>query len=92
MGSCLTDSECHDWEAELLDYYFNILGTALISEKHTLNFSELEREWRYMYPIAWADFTRFLLGWMPTHRKLNRYSDALLERALRVIEEKRGNI
>jgi hypothetical protein len=35
-----------------------------------------------MYPIAITDFTRFLLGWMPTHQKLNDYSMQVTEEVL----------
>lgn len=82
MGSCLSDYECEKFEEELLNYYFTELNQALLKNKSSIDFAELEKEWRYLYPIAWTDFTRFLLGWMPTHQKLNRYSYRLLEHTI----------
>lgn len=70
LGSCLTEYECEQHEKELLDSYFRELK---VSTK-IKDFPKLEHEWRSMYAIAWADFTRFLLGWMPTHQKVNGYS------------------
>lgn len=82
MGSCLTDNECEKHETELLDFYFTELNQALLKKNSSINFTVLEEEWRDLYPIAWTDFTRFLLGWMPTHQKLNRYSYRLLEQTI----------
>ncbi|MCB9359849.1 MAG: DUF1679 domain-containing protein [Flavobacteriales bacterium] len=83
MGSCLTDNECEKYESELLDFYFKELNQALQKNNSSVNFTELEKEWRFLYPIAWTDFTRFLLGWMPTHHKLNQYSYRLMEQTIR---------
>ena len=47
----------------------------------------LEKEWRALYPVAWADFERFMMGWSPGHRKLTEYSDATTERALDAITD-----
>ncbi|MGQ7844623.1 oxidoreductase family protein [Granulosicoccus sp. 3-233] len=43
---------------------------------------QLEQEWRSLYAVAWTDFQRFLLGWMPDHAKVNRYGHELAMRAL----------
>ena len=45
----------------------------------------LETEWRALYPVAWADFERFMMGWSPGHRKLTEYSDATTDRALEAV-------
>ena len=82
LGSCLSGSECERYEDELLDLYFSALKKALKSAKHEVNLSTLEREWRRMYPIACTDFTRFLLGWMPEHQKVNAYNLNLMESVL----------
>lgn len=77
LSSCLTEFECELHEDELLDHYFEELKLATSIER----FNELEKEWRGLYCIAWADFTRFLLGWMPTHQKLNSFSLNMVEKA-----------
>ena len=48
-------------EAALLDGYFAALREAL--EGTTVEVAALEAEWRALYPVARADFIRFLAGW-----------------------------
>jgi hypothetical protein len=84
LSSCLSGEEIEAAELELLDYYFSELrkvfedSPALIE----INFEALEEEWRRMYPFACADFTRFLMGWMPTHQKVNDYNLKMLNQVL----------
>ena len=78
MGSCLSSAECEMHESELLTFYFLELKKVTTN----IDFKELEREWRKMYPIACTDFTRFLLGWMPSHQKANNYSLNMMETVL----------
>lgn len=85
LGSCLTDKECANYESEFVECYFTYLEQALKVKKRKLNFEDLEKEWRKMYAFAWADFHRFLLGWMPSHQKLTNYSRHQVEIALRQI-------
>ncbi len=82
LGSVLDENELQMRESELLTCYFSYLREALRRKGSTSEFSSIEAEWRRLYPIAWADFTRFLLGWMPTHRKLNLYSEKMVRMAL----------
>lgn len=74
LGSCLTSAACELHQEELLDFYFAELESAFEAKNFSFNFKELEKEWRTMYPIACTDFTRFLLGWMPSHQKLHSYN------------------
>jgi len=74
LGSCLSDREHEAYESDLLDYYFTALKQALTRHVSLLDWIELEAEWRSLYPIAQADFYRFLVGWMPTHWKINDYT------------------
>jgi hypothetical protein len=70
IGSCLNERECERLEGKILDTYFQHLQEAL-GEKN----EALEREWRSLYRVAWADFHRFLKGWSPGHWKINSYSE-----------------
>jgi len=78
LGSCLDESVLAEHESELLDRYFAALESRL-SQDH----AAIETEWRALYPVAGADFHRFLVGWSPGHWKLTGYSMDLVTRALR---------
>jgi hypothetical protein len=54
-------------EARYLDSYFAELRAALAASGAPAAADALEREWRELYPIAYADFCRFLAGWAPDH-------------------------
>lgn len=82
LGSCLTSNECERYQDHLLDFYFSELQRALESSASSIDFAALEGEWRQLYPIACTDFTRFLLGWMPSHQKVNNYNLTLMESVL----------
>jgi hypothetical protein len=72
VGSCLDEKDCERLEAQILDTYFGYLQGALKERKEAL-----EKEWRSLYRVAWADFHRFLKGWSPGHWKLNTYSERI---------------
>ena len=70
IGSCLNEKECERLEAQILDTYFEHLQSEMKERNEAL-----EREWRSLYRVAWADFHRFLKGWSPGHWKINSYSE-----------------
>ncbi len=87
LGSCLSSDECESYQNELLDFYFSELKQAFEKSQNTstlvdLDFSALEKEWRKLYPFALTDFTRFLLGWMPGHQKVNKYQLHIMQSVL----------
>jgi len=85
LGSCLGARRCEQWEGELLDCYFSELSAALHRSGKSVDMRALEAEWRELFPLAWADFDRFLLGWQPGHWKINGYSRRQVEKALALL-------
>ncbi|WP_245574753.1 ecdysteroid 22-kinase family protein [Gaetbulibacter saemankumensis] len=82
IGSCLYENDCEKFETELLDYYFSVLKSALIEMNSSMNFEALELEWRFLFPVAWTDFHRFMKGWSPGHWKINSYSEKLARQVI----------
>ena len=80
LSSCLHPVECEIYAERALDSYFVFLRRAL--RGRDVDVDAVEEEWRYLYPFAWADFTRFLAGWAPEHWKLHEYSLALTHEVL----------
>lgn len=85
MGSCLDEDECFDWEGEILNHYFISFEKSVLEKGLNVDLEALEVEWRELFPIAWTDFTRFLLGWMPGHHKINSYSKMLTKRSVLIL-------
>jgi len=82
LGSCLSEQVCEQWQGELLDEYFLLLRHALSTSNENIDLDALEHEWRKLFPLAWVDFYRFLLGWMPGHWKVNEYSRRMTRQVL----------
>ena len=80
LGSCLKSDELQELEKPLLNAYFSELRKAC--GPSFVNYAAMEKEWRDLYPLACVDFVRFLLGWMPTHQKVNEYNLNLMEAVL----------
>ncbi|MGK0367830.1 MAG: hypothetical protein ACI9QD_000969 [Thermoproteota archaeon] len=74
LSSVYNEKELFQNEEACLDYYFKELTN-----------SEVEKEWRELYPYAWCDFYRFLAGWSPGHWKLNAYSASMKEKVLKCL-------
>jgi hypothetical protein len=77
ISSCLYEEDCERYEEELLDWYFARLKEALVKCKSTIDPADIEKDWRALFPVAWADFHRFLKGWSPDHWKINGYSERI---------------
>jgi len=86
IGSCLNEDECETMESQLLDYYFSVLVDRVAETKAGVNTANLEGEWRKLYPVAWADFHRFIKGWSPGHWKINSYSERLTHRVIKDLQ------
>ncbi|NRA67244.1 MAG: DUF1679 domain-containing protein [Pseudobacteriovorax sp.] len=86
MSSCLTAEACFAKESSLLEHYFTQLHSGLSQRGFGDCFQEIEEQWRRLYPLAWADFYRFVKGWKPNHWKLHAYSEHMTETAMDLIK------
>ncbi len=82
LGACLNQDDLFNYEQSLLDEYFLHLKHALYHYQIDIDFMPLQKEWRTLYPLVWADFYRFLLGWSPGHYKINPYMNKQTDIAL----------
>ena len=70
VGSCLSEDKLIEFDHRILDEYLTQLKKALAHYEVALDFETLSKETRMLYPVAWADFYRFLLGWNPKSWKI----------------------
>lgn len=82
LSSCPNTKEWQAIEEELLEHYFTKLRTSLNYQQKTINIDQLEKEWRNLYPFAWADFVRFLKGWSPDHWKIDEHGEEMVKKVL----------
>ena len=86
VGSCMSERDSERYESKILDYYFAELKSAIHLKTKSVNFKELENDWREMYHFAWADFHRFLKGWHPGHWKINSYSERISREVIKKLK------
>ena len=84
LSSCLAPRECEASVPGYLDEYFRELGGAVAANAlaESVDVAALEREWRGLFPLAWVDFYRFLLGWAPGQFDGDPYSERLTREVL----------
>ena len=73
MASTLDHHQLVEQESVLLREYFLQLKSMLSIYGKQVNFDVLEKEWRQLWPLVWADFERFLQGWSPEHVRITPY-------------------
>lgn len=77
----LLDGEEPVMEKRLLDLYFERLRSALLARPE-IDAAALETEWRALYPIASADYLRFIAGWAREHYRRDRRAQARVQSVL----------
>ncbi|MEM6792163.1 MAG: phosphotransferase [Myxococcota bacterium] len=86
LGSALDERGLFAAAERWTDEYFAALRRHTAEIHPEANLDALERSWRSLIPVAWADFERFLDGWSPDHWKRSRYARDQLRRALAEVE------
>lgn len=72
-------------EQRHLATYFRQLRGALAERGASVDVDALETEWRALYPIAFADYHRFLAGWAKEHWKRDGHAQRLTREVLRTL-------
>ncbi len=81
----LLDGQDTAAETRLLEHYFQALRYALLI-RPDVDAEALEREWRALYPIALADYLRFLAGWAKDAFRSDHRAQARVRRVLADLE------
>ena len=79
LDCCLSYNGSENQAETWLDFYFQALRQARPDLP-----ADLEAEWRRLYPVAWADYARFMQGW-GRPGPLDRYTQRQLQRALTLL-------
>ena len=87
VGSCFRDEEAERRVEEVLDFYFRELEGFVERTGVQVDPADLESDWRYLFPVAWADFHRFMKGWSPGHWKLSDYSERVTREVIDSLQE-----
>lgn len=88
MSSAVEPKDCESMQEWIIDRYFEELHKALSYYHPNIDAKDVEKQWRPMFAIAWADFQRFIKGWSPNHFKINAYTEELTSKALAYLKSK----
>lgn len=81
FSSVWESDECLAQAADALDVYLEELRRELRARRPELDADAVAAEWQSLYPAAWADLQRFLLGWAPGYFEGHTYAGRMLRLA-----------
>jgi hypothetical protein len=81
LGSALDENELFHNFHNYKDLYYSHLEQSV----NDLDFKSLKLEIEELWKFAFADFERFLLGWMPEHKKLTKFSNIITQEVINLI-------
>lgn len=82
LGSVLDDEGLENYFDNYKANYYIELEKSISKNELELNFLDIRNDIERMWELAVADFERFLLGWMPNHRKLTSFSKKITDQVL----------
>ncbi|MGX9463151.1 phosphotransferase [Shewanella sp. A14] len=87
LSSVLNYNESDSVINQYLEHYFAALTQGLETFQAHINPLEVQQAWRPLYCVAWADFQRFVKGWSVEHVKINAYTEALTDQAIKQLSK-----
>ena len=75
LGSVLSGAELSANAEGYWQLYADTLQQALAMYQPDVDARAVVAAWSELYPVAWADFNRFLAGWCPGHVKEHAYAE-----------------
>lgn len=81
-GSAFTSQQLEAYHTQILDEYIAQVKAALKYYGKQIETDKWERETKQLYPLAWADFYRFLLGWNPKSWKICDYMKTMAQKGV----------
>ncbi|WP_371373215.1 phosphotransferase [Thalassotalea aquiviva] len=87
LSSVMPDTRLQLEASSFVDFYFKQLRIALAHFQPQVNANDVIANWRSLYPMAWADFHRFLTGWKPGHWKIGGYCKQQTDIALSALSQ-----
>lgn len=88
MSSAVLPEDCNKIQDWVLNTYFKAFNEAIEYYQPKLDAREIEKEWRDLFCVSWADFQRFIKAWSPKHFKINSYSENLTKSAVKYLKTK----
>jgi hypothetical protein len=85
LSSVLTFEETPKQVETYLQHYFREFTSSLEQFQPSLDANDVVATWLKLYPVAWADFQRFVKGWSPDHWKINPFTESLTEQAISLL-------
>jgi len=85
VGSCLKQEQLVQFDGLIVDEYLAQLKLALRYYNVNIDFDAVTKEVETLYPVAWADFYRFLLGWNPQSWKICSFMKEKAEQGIQLI-------
>ncbi|MGC4069455.1 MAG: phosphotransferase [Polyangiaceae bacterium] len=90
LSSVLDPGACRAEEAAWLDISWTALADRLRRVHPGVPFESVRAEWQSLYPHAWADFQRFLEGWMGDGGAFDPYAAEWVSLAIEKVDGGRG--
>ncbi len=82
LDSCFPEETVERIAEPMLKFYFSELKNALVKYEKTIDTSKLEKQWWELFPVAWADFYRFLRGWSGGRWNGGKFTQRLIKEVL----------